>query len=115
MPPSDQQGGSGGPGGEGERPDYKLYRSRPGVLSRLRAPDLASLRERLRGQRKPEERPPKPAAPEPERKRHWLRWVLLGIGGWLLLSLLAFAVSAQIQKAKLDDAAGDELGGNPFL
>ena len=29
-----------------ERPDYKVYRSRPGLLSRLRAPDLATLRER---------------------------------------------------------------------
>jgi anionic cell wall polymer biosynthesis LytR-Cps2A-Psr (LCP) family protein len=112
MPPSDQQGGSEGPGDGGERPEYRVYRSRPGFLSRLRAPDLASLRERLRGERKPSEKPP-PA--EPARKRRWVRWVLLAIVGWLLLSFLAFAVSAQIQKSKLDDAAGNELGGNPFL
>jgi LCP family protein required for cell wall assembly len=33
---------------------------------------------------------------------------------WLVLSLLAFAVSSQIQKAKLADM-GDTLGGNPFM
>jgi LCP family protein required for cell wall assembly len=115
MPPSDQQGGSGGPSGGGERPEYKVYRSRPGFLSRLNMPDLATLRERLRGERKPEPERPSPPAPEPARKRPWLRWVVLAIVGWLLLSLLTFAVSAQIQKSKLDDAAGDELGGNPFL
>ena len=32
----------GGP----DRPDYKVYKSRPGLLSRLRAPDVASLRDR---------------------------------------------------------------------
>ena len=31
-----------------ERPDYKVYKSRPGLLSRLRAPDLSKLRERTR-------------------------------------------------------------------
>jgi LCP family protein required for cell wall assembly len=114
MPPSNEQGGSAGPGNEGERPEYKVYRSRPGPLSRLRAPDLASLRERLRP-RKPGEKRPSPVAPEPERKRPWLRWIGIAVVAWLLLSLLTFAVSAQIQKSKLDDAAGEELGGNPFL
>jgi LCP family protein required for cell wall assembly len=114
MPPSDQQGGSGAPGDGGERPEYRVYRSRPGFLSRLRTPDLSSLRERLRGKREPSEKPPS-VDEEPKRKRRWVRWVVIAILGWLLLSLLAFAVSAQIQKAKLDDAVGDELGGNPFL
>ena len=34
---------------------------------------------------------------------------------WLLLSLVVFSISAQIQKSKLDDAAAAELGGFPFL
>jgi LCP family protein required for cell wall assembly len=94
----------------GDRPEYKVYRSRPGILSRLRAPDLDSLRERLR--RPGKERPP--GAPT-ERRWPWLKWVLIPIGAWLLISLLAFAISAQIQKSKLEDGAGEALGGNPFL
>jgi LCP family protein required for cell wall assembly len=94
----------------GERPEYKVYRSRPGILSRLRSPDLASLRDRIR---KPgEERPPE--APS-EGRRRWLKWILIPIGAWILISFLAFAISAQIQKSKLEDGASESLGGNPFL
>jgi LCP family protein required for cell wall assembly len=114
MPPSEQQGGSGRPQDGEQPPEYKVYRSRPGVLSRLRAPDMSSVRERLRGDRAPSERPA-PAGPKPEGQRRWVRWVLLGIVFWLLLSFVSFAISAQIQKSKLDDAAAEELAGNPFL
>ncbi len=48
-------------------------------------------------------------------KRRWLRWVLIGVCGWLLLSFIAFAVSAQIQKGKLDDSAKEALEGGPDL
>ena len=44
-----------------------------------------------------------------------LKWAALALGAWLLLSLVLFVVSAQIQKGKLDDAAGDALGGFPLL
>jgi hypothetical protein len=40
--PPDKEQGPPGP------PDYKVYRSRPSLLSRLRAPDLATLREHAR-------------------------------------------------------------------
>jgi LCP family protein required for cell wall assembly len=96
----------GGP----DRPDYKVYKSRPGLLSRLRAPDVASLRDR---RRKPGERPPK--APDVPGRRPWWRWIVIAVGAWLLLSIVVFAISAQIQKSKLDDGAKQELGGNPFL
>jgi LCP family protein required for cell wall assembly len=114
MVPSDEQGvpsDEQGERGEGERPDYKVYRSRPGFLSRLRTPDLQSLRERI-GRPRPEPGAP----PEPWRpSRRWLKWILIPIGAWLLLSLVSFAISAQIQKSKLDGAAKDTVGGNPFL
>ena len=42
MPANGDQGPAGGEQGPPERPDYKVYRSRPGLLSRLRSPDLAS-------------------------------------------------------------------------
>ena len=34
-----------------------------------------------------------------------LRLVLIGVGAWLLLSFVTFAISAQIQKGKLDEGA----------
>jgi LCP family protein required for cell wall assembly len=117
--PPDKEQGPPGP------PDYKVYRSRPGLLSRLRAPDLATLRERLRGKgpvgpappgtdRKPGERAAPKERPERPLSRRVLIWVGIVALAWLALSLLAFAVSSQIQKGKLADM-GDTLGGNPFM
>ena len=42
-------------------------------------------------------------------------WVGIAAGGWILLSFLAFAVSAQLQSFKLAGDAEDALHGNPFL
>ena len=44
-----EQGRPNGDEGRPEPPEYKVYRSRPGLLSSLRAPDLTALRERLSG------------------------------------------------------------------
>jgi LCP family protein required for cell wall assembly len=118
MPANGEQGPT-------EPPDYKVYRSRPGLLSRLRAPDLATLRERLSGKGPAgpappgtERKPAEPAAPKERPERPLSRRVLIWVGivalAWLALSLLAFAVSSQIQKGKLADM-GDTLGGNPFM
>jgi len=103
--------------GDPERPDYKVYRSRRGLFSRLRSPDLSNLRERVGrkggegGGR--EERPPRVATTKPLWRRV-LRWVGIFALGWILLSLILFAISAQIQKGKLANL-GDTLHGNPFL
>jgi LCP family protein required for cell wall assembly len=110
-------------GGPPERPDYKVYRSRPGLLSRFRKPDLGSLREKTPGGKQPREgRPRRPAGeapgPKPQRStaRRVLKWVGIGALAWILLSFLTFAISAQIQKSKLVDGATDALdGNNPFL
>ena len=103
----------------GERPDYKVYRSRKGLLSRLRSPDLAGLRERARKEGKHAERErrfgPRRKPLDGVRSRPWWRWILYAAGGWALLSFAAFAVSSQLQKMKLDDGAKDALSGNPFL
>ncbi len=59
--------------------------------------------------------------PKPPRERRRREAALAGAGsciaifGWILISLLAFAISAQIQKSKLANGAGDALDGNPFL
>src|SRR6266852_5125602 len=91
-----------------ERPDYRVYRSRPGLLRRFRKPDLASLRVKgaggaggkpprrtLRGRGTSGAKPPRPPW------RRALKWLGIAALGWVLLSFLAFAVSAQIQSSKL--------------
>ena len=47
--------------------------------------------------------------------RRTLKWVGLAALGWILLSFLAFAVSAQLQAFKLSGDAKSTLHGNPFL
>jgi LCP family protein required for cell wall assembly len=100
-------------------PDYKVYRSRRGLLSRFRKPDLSSLREREWKAPKLPGRPGRgsgrgPRAPRPGRRRA-LKWLGIAAAGWIFLSFLAFAVSAQLQAFKLSGDAQEELGGNPFL
>ena len=98
-------------------PEYNVYRSRRGSLSRLRSPDLSGLKERAK-------LPGKPPRERRERRRERRRrggargvakWIGIAVLGWILLSFLAFAVSAQIQSFKLSGEARDALHGNPFL
>jgi hypothetical protein len=113
MPDSGEQRPSG-------PPDYKVYRSRRGFLSRLRSADLSGLRERAKlpgkrpgGDRERGERR-RFRAPSTPVKRV-LKWVGIAALGWILLSFLAFAVSAQLQSFKLSGEAKDTLHGNPVL
>jgi LCP family protein required for cell wall assembly len=101
-------------------PDYKVYRSRRSLLSRLRTPDLSGLRERAKRSPKEPGKGDKPGRKRPKPLRRWtpkrvLKWVGLGALGWILLSFLAFAVSAQLQAFKLSGDAKSALHGNPFL
>ena len=101
-------------------PDYKVYRSRRGLFSRLKSADLASLRERAKLPGKRPGRDREPGRERPKRpSRPWLKRVLKWVGiaalGWILLSFLAFAVSAQLQSFKLSGEAKDALHGNPLL
>ncbi|HVD86477.1 MAG TPA: LCP family protein [Solirubrobacterales bacterium] len=102
-----------------EPPEYNVYRSRRGLFSRLKSADLSSLRDRAKlpsWRRRKGEEPPRPAAPRvPFNVKRVLKWIALAALGWILLSLLAFAVSAQIQSFKLSGEAGGTLHGNPFL
>ena len=95
---------------KGEKPTYRVYRSRPSLLDRFRKPGLSGLRgtsggglrqrlSRLGG----------------GGRRRWLRWVLIAIVTWFALSFIVFAISAQIQKGKLDDNAKEALAGGPDL
>jgi LCP family protein required for cell wall assembly len=111
--PGDQRRGGEPEGG----PDYKVYRSRPRLTDKLRRPDVSGLADRLRGGRGGGEKPPKRPATPSERPlwRRVLKWVAIAALAWILLSFLAFAISAQIQKGKLADGITEELDGNPFM
>ena len=107
--------------GASERPDYKVYRSRRGLFSGRGKPGLEGLRKKeAGGASKPPPRPPRTARDRGERPartfdwRKWGKWALIAAAGWILLSIVAFAVSAQIQKGKLADM-GSTLHGNPFM
>ena len=103
--------------GDPERPDYKVYKSRPGLLSRLRSPDLSKLRDRTSrkgGDGEGDEgKPAKPSGPKPLWRRV-VKWVGILALAWIVLSFLLFEISSQIQRGKLADM-GDTLHGNPFL
>ncbi|HEX3737823.1 MAG TPA: LCP family protein [Solirubrobacterales bacterium] len=134
------------PSGE---PEYRVYRSRRGIFSRLRGSDLP----RSGGNApRPEDKGSegKGAPDQPGRtnygsgrreglhlpplrlpwKRHEDReglprrkprarriafWVGIAIVVWIVISLLSFAVSAQLQSFKLAGEAKDALHGNPFI
>ena len=105
-------------------PDYKVYRARKGLLGGLRKPDLSSLRERGAapklpgdGKRSDRERPGRERLPHLPRRgsRRVLKWLGLAALGWILLSFLAFAISAQLQAFKLSGDAKSALDGNPML
>jgi LCP family protein required for cell wall assembly len=100
-------------------PEYKVYRARKRPLSR--GSDLDALRKRLsrvtgREPDEPQERRRKPITPG-----RVLKWVALAIAGWLLLSLVLFLISAQIQEGPTDEAkaalskGGTMLGGTNIL
>jgi anionic cell wall polymer biosynthesis LytR-Cps2A-Psr (LCP) family protein len=98
-------------------PEYKVYRSRKGLLSRLRSADLTSLRERAKGGLKLPRRGGREGGPPAEHstRRLVLKWIGIVAGGWILLSIIAFLISAQLQSTKLDDRADAVLSGSPFL
>jgi LCP family protein required for cell wall assembly len=101
-------------------PEYKVYRSRRGLFRGFRKPDLSGIGKGRRGPRLPK----LPRRNQSGRERRpggrtrgktVLKWVGLAALGWILLSFLAFAVSAQLQAFKLSGTAKSTLHGNPLL
>ena len=84
-----------------EQPQYTLYRTRPKLFGR---------RDDVEVLPRPDERPG-PEEPRPPRRRRRLRpgrivaYLALALVGWVLVSLVLFLVSAQIQSSKISDAA----------
>jgi LCP family protein required for cell wall assembly len=101
-----------------EPPEYNVYRSRKGLFSRLKGADLAGLRDRARLPSRKPRGDKEPGRPRPRAQfnvRRVFKWIALAALGWILLSFLAFAVSAQIQSFKLSGEAAEELSGNALL
>jgi LCP family protein required for cell wall assembly len=112
-----------------EKPEYRVYRARSGLLSRF-----LNRRDRERFERAgappppgaPPRRaprgapPPPPGAPAQPRERRpitWKRvlgWAAVAVVGWTLLSFLLFMVSAHEQKGEVSKATKAALddGGN---
>ena len=102
------------------RPDYKVYRARKRPLQRLGGgTDLEALKRRLGRARKDD--PGEPREPKRITPGRVLKWVGLAVLGWLLLSLVLFMISAQIQEGVSDDAEralsnnGNLLTGSTIL
>jgi LCP family protein required for cell wall assembly len=113
MPGDDHQEPSG-------PPEYKTYKSRRGLLGGLRKPEVSSLRGlREKATKRGGEDEGKGTLPPPPHQhpnaRKVGKWVAIAALSWILLSFLAFAVSAQLQSFKLSGEARDALHGDPFL
>src|SRR4051812_35500603 len=85
-------------------PDYKVYRTRPRLLQRG-ARDGDSLLGDLRG------------GPEPKRRRRRVtvgrvvKWLVLALVGWIVLSVVLFLVSATLQQDQVPASADAQLDG----
>jgi LCP family protein required for cell wall assembly len=140
------------------QPEYRVYRARRGIFSRLRGNDVPRSEDAAGGAgaagagsgrgaeggrggapdepgrtnygrgggggphlppikipwRRREERGKKPGRRKPPARRIAF-WLGIAIVGWIVVSLLSFAISAQLQSFKLAGEAKDALHGNPFI
>ncbi len=112
-----REGGADANGDSGDDAPYTVYKARRRLSgSGSGASAFGSLRERMR--RGGEGGSGSSRSPDEERRfppRRIAKLAALALGGWLLVSLVLFCVSAQIQSSKLDDAAASELGAFPLL
>jgi LCP family protein required for cell wall assembly len=95
----------------GEPPQYNVYKSRKRLRDRFSpsgAGPLDAIRRR-RGRRGPQQ-PGEPAPKKGITPRRVLKWVVLAILGWILVSIVAFFVSAQVNGG-VDDKTSEALSG----
>ncbi|MDX6621826.1 MAG: hypothetical protein QOK36_4212 [Gaiellales bacterium] len=95
MPPPEDPDGA---------PEYRVYRSRKTLLPRREGAD-GNVLEQLRSERR--SRGPRKGI------SGWriFRWVLAAVAAWIVVSVLLFLISAQIQQGKIGDDANALLGG----
>jgi LCP family protein required for cell wall assembly len=98
---------------EADPPPYTVYRSRPrGLKALLRGEEEIGLPRGL--DREPERRKTAPGKRKITPGRV-LKYVLIAIGAWLLLSLVLFMISAQSEKGNLPSSASAALTGGPNM
>jgi LCP family protein required for cell wall assembly len=97
-------------------PEYKVYRSRKRLSDRfgpIAGNPLEALRRR-RDRRPSEPGVPGTRAPRPTWRRV-LKWALVAIGTWILISIVAFFISAQTAPGVSDQAKQALSGGGSVL
>jgi LCP family protein required for cell wall assembly len=99
----------------GEPPEYNVYRSRKRLRDRLSAGGsnpLQALRRRRDGGERPPGEPKKPGGITPRRV---IKWVVLVVLAWMLVSIVAFFVSAQVNGGVDDRTKAALSGGGSVL
>ena len=88
-----------------EKPNYTRYRSRPKLFGKRSDGPRDGLDDLREGVPRPDGGRRRRLA---ERFTFWrvLGYVALAAVGWVLISLLLFLISAQVQRQKVNDAAG---------
>jgi LCP family protein required for cell wall assembly len=121
-----------------DRPDYKVYRSRPRLfqgrgggggaadgMKELRAPGPRPREERVRDERQNRRDGAAPPGTAPRRRirapsirrlrpGRIVKWLLIALVGWIAISAILFMVSAQIQRGDLASEVGPQLDPGPF-
>ncbi len=96
-----------------EKPKYTRYRSRPKLFGKRSDGPRDGLDDLRGGHARPEQAGKRSLG---ERFTFWrvLGYVVLAAVGWLLISLLLFLISAQVQRQKVNDAVGSTLSDSGF-
>ena len=96
-----------------EKPNYTRYRSRPKLFGKRPSGARDGLDDLRGGHPRPEQGGKRKLR---DRLTFWrvLGYVALAAVGWVLVSLLLFLVSAQVQRQKVNDAAGSTLSDSGF-
>ena len=105
------RGAGAGGAGPAERP-YTTYRSRPkGLRALLRGEEDAGLPPERDDARGPRPRRSLPGGGRRISPRRVIKWVVIAVLAWLLLSLVLFVTSAQIEQGNLPNSAQAALSG----
>ncbi len=99
-----------------EKPKYTKYSSRPRWLQRKGGGPREGLDDLRQGVPRPEGGKKKGRRRLRERFTYWrvLGYIVLGAIVWLLISLLVFLVSAQVQRSDVAESADSALDGSGF-